>query len=153
MVMRFRLLAMLVALLVCRTVAQFNPPQQIQVPSGTSQGLLIYKVAPTYPPVAREARVQGTVVLQAVIGKDGTIQDLSVISGHPMLIPAAMDAVKQWRYKPYVLNGEPVLVQTTINVNFELNGPASEAPPNEPVANSSPQTAAVPVRPGKREAI
>ena len=138
MVMRFRLLAMLVALLVCRTVAQFNPPQQIQVPSGTSQGLLIYKVAPTYPPVAREARVQGTVVLQAVIGKDGTIQDLSVISGHPMLIPAAMDAVKQWRYKPYVLNGEPVLVQTTINVNFELNGPASEAPPNEPVANSSP---------------
>src|SRR5450759_3788905 len=103
MVMRFRLLAMLVALLVCRTVAQFNPPQQIQVPSGTSQGLLIYKVPPAYPPVAREARVQGTVVLQAVIGKDGTIQDLSVISGHPMLIQAALDAVKQWRYKPYVL--------------------------------------------------
>src|SRR5664280_2577939 len=122
----------------CLLAVQSDPRQQVQVPQGTSQGLLISKVQPTYPPLARLARIQGTVVLHALIGKDGTIQDLSVISGHPMLIPAAMDAVKQWRYKPYVLNGEPVLVQTTINVNFELNGPASEAPPNEPVANSSP---------------
>ena len=97
-----------------------NPPQQVQVSQGTSQGLLVHKVQPSYPPLARQARVQGTVVLKAVIGKDGSVQDLHVVSGHPMLIQAAMDAVKQWRYKPYFLNGEPVLVQTTINVNFAL---------------------------------
>jgi protein TonB len=62
------------------------------------------------------------VVLQAVIGKDGTIQNLRVVSGHPMLAQAALDAVKQWRYKPYYLNGEPVDVDTTINVNFTLSG-------------------------------
>ena len=117
--------------------AQTNPPQQVQVGQTVSQGLLVYKVQPTYPPLARQARAQGTVVLQAVIGKDGTIEELSVISGHPLLTQAAVDAVKQWRYKPYLLNGEPVLVQTTINVNFELNGPAPEVPPNEPAANSS----------------
>lgn len=137
MIARFGLLAMLIALLVCRVTAQTNPPQQVQVGQTVSQGLLVYKVQPSYPPLARQARVQGTVVLRAVIGKDGTIQDLSVVSGHPMLTKAALDAVKQWRYKPYLLNGEPVLVQTTINVNFELNSPASEAPPNEPAASSS----------------
>ena len=137
MLLRCRLIAMLIALLVCGVAAQNDSPQQVQVSPGTSQGLLVYKVQPSYPPLARQARVQGTVVLHALIGKDGTIADLSVISGHPMLIQAAMDAVKQWRYKPYLLNGEPALVQTTINVNFELNGPASEAPPNSPAANSS----------------
>jgi len=72
--------------------------------------------------LARQARIQGTVVLQAVIGKDGSIQNLKVVSGHPMLAPAALEAVKQWRYKPYFLNGEPVEVDTTINVNFTLAG-------------------------------
>jgi TonB family protein len=137
MALRFRLLAMLIALLVCRAVAQSSSPQQVQVSQGVSQGLLIYRVQPTYPPPALQARVQGTVVLQALIGKDGTIQNLTVISGHPMLIQAAMDAVKQWRYKPYLLNGEPVLVRTTINVNFVLSGAPSGAQPTEPAASSS----------------
>ena len=60
--------------------------------------------------------------MQAVISKDGSIEDLKVISGHPMLVPAAIDAVKQWKYKPYILNGEPVVVDTQITVNFTLGG-------------------------------
>src|SRR5271167_2224384 len=105
MLRRFRLLAMLLGLLVCGVAAQSNPPDQAQVSPDISQGLLIYKVQPTYPPLARQARVQGTVVLQAVIDKDGSIKDLTVTSGHPMLVQAALDAVKQWRYKPYYVNG------------------------------------------------
>jgi len=97
-------------------------PQRVRVSQGVSQGLLIHQVKPTYPPLARQARIQGTVVLQAVIGKDGNIQGLKVVSGHPMLAPAALEAVKQWKYKPYYLNGEPVEVDTTINVNFTLAG-------------------------------
>jgi len=97
-------------------------PQRVRVSQGVSQGLLIRQVKPTYPPLARQARIQGTVVLQAVISKDGSIENLHLISGHPMLAPAAMDAVKQWKYKPYFLNGEPVEVETTINVNFTLAG-------------------------------
>jgi protein TonB len=97
-------------------------PQRVRVSQGVSQGLLIHQVKPSYPPLARQARIQGTVVLQAVIGKDGTIQNLKVVSGHPMLAPAALEAVKQWKYKPYFLNGEPVEVDTTINVNFTLAG-------------------------------
>jgi protein TonB len=97
-------------------------PQRVRVSQGVSQGLLVHQVKPTYPPLARQARIQGTVVLQAVIGKDGSIQNLKVVSGHPMLAPAALEAVKQWRYKPYFLNGEPVEVDTTINVNFTLAG-------------------------------
>jgi protein TonB len=97
-------------------------PQRVRVSQGVSQGLLIHKVQPAYPPLARQARIQGIVVLQALIGKDGAIQNLHVVSGHPMLTGAALDAVKQWRYKPYYLNGEPVEVETTINVNFTLAG-------------------------------
>ena len=97
-------------------------PQRVRVSQGVSQGLLIHKVQPQYPPLARQARVQGTVVLQAVIGKDGTIQNLHVVSGHPMLTASALEAVKQFRYKPYFLNGEPVEVETTINVIFTLAG-------------------------------
>ncbi len=95
-------------------------PQRVRVSQGVSQGLLIHKVTPQYPSLAQQARIQGTVVLQALIGKDGTIQNLHVVSGHPMLTNAALEAVKEWRYKPYYLNGEPVEVETTINVNFTL---------------------------------
>jgi protein TonB len=84
--------------------------------------MLIRKVTPNYPPLARQARIQGSVNLEAVISTDGTIENLKVTSGHPMLVPAAIDAVKQWRYKPYLLNGSPVEVQTTIQVNFTLAG-------------------------------
>jgi periplasmic protein TonB len=103
-------------------VPKVATPTRIRVSQGVSQGLLIHQVRPTYPALARQARIQGTVVLQAVIGKDGSIQNLKVVSGHPMLAPAALEAVKQWRYKPYYLNGEPVEVDTTINVNFTLAG-------------------------------
>ncbi len=103
-------------------VPKVATPQRVRVSQGVTEGLLLRKVQPTYPPLARSARIQGQVVLQAVIGKDGTIQNLRAISGHPMLTPAAIDAVKQWRYKPYFLNGEPVEVDTQITVNFTLAG-------------------------------
>jgi protein TonB len=72
--------------------------------------------------LARQARIQGQVVLQAEISKDGVIQNLRLVSGHPMLAPSAIEAVKQWKYKPYYLNGEPVEVETQITVNFSLAG-------------------------------
>ncbi len=82
---------------------------------------LIKKVTPVYPPLAKQARIQGTVRFTAIIGKDGTIQNLQMVSGHPMLVPSATDAVKQWVYRPTLLNGEPVEVVTQIDVNFTLS--------------------------------
>jgi protein TonB len=103
-------------------VPKVATPQRVRVSAGVTSGLLVRKVNPVYPPLARQARISGTVVLRAVIGKDGSIQNLSLVSGHPMLAPAAIDAVKQWKYKPYLLNGEPVEVDTEIQVNFTLAG-------------------------------
>ncbi len=103
-------------------VPKVATPQRVRVSQGVTQGLLIRRVQPNYPPLARQARIQGTVLLQAEISKDGTIENLRLISGHPMLAPAAIEAVKQWRYKPYILNGEPVEVETQITVNFTLSG-------------------------------
>jgi protein TonB len=103
-------------------VPKVATPQRVRVSLGVSQGLLIKKVQPTYPPLARQARIQGRVLLQAEISKDGTIENLRLINGHPMLAPAAIEAVKQWRYKPYMLNGEPVAVETQVEVNFTLSG-------------------------------
>ncbi len=104
------------------SVPKVATPQRVRVSQGVTQGLLVRRVQPTYPPLARQARIQGSVLLQAEISKDGTIQNLRLISGHPMLAPAAIDAVKQWKYKPYYLNGEPVEVETQITVNFSLSG-------------------------------
>lgn len=84
------------------------------------EGSLIRRVQPVYPPLARSARIQGSVVLAAVISKDGTMENLKLISGHPMLVPAAIQAVSQWQYRPYVLNGEAIEVETQITVNFIL---------------------------------
>jgi len=103
-------------------VPKIATPQRVRVSSGVSQGLLIRKVPPTYPPLARQARIQGTVILQAQISKTGDIENLQLVSGHPMLAPAAIEAVKQWKYKPYLLNGEPVEVDTQVQVNFTLAG-------------------------------
>ena len=103
-------------------VPKVATPQRVRVSQGVTQGLLIRKVQPNYPPLARQARIQGSVLLQAEISKDGTIENLHLISGHPMLAPAAIEAVKQWKYKPYILNGEPVEVETQITVNFTLSG-------------------------------
>jgi len=104
-------------------VPKFVPvtPQRIRISQGVTRGLLIHKEEPQYPPLARAARVQGEVVLSAVIDTNGTIQNLQLVSGHPMLVPAAIAAVKQWRYKPYLLNGQPVEVETTITVIFSLS--------------------------------
>jgi protein TonB len=103
-------------------VPKIAAPVRVRVSTGVATGLLIRKVTPTYPQLAKQARIQGSVVLQAEISKDGTIQNLQLISGHPMLAPAAIEAVKQWRYKPYLLNGEPVAVETQVVVNFSLSG-------------------------------
>jgi periplasmic protein TonB len=90
--------------------------------SRMSEGDLVHKIVPMYPPLARNARIQGTVVLQAMISKQGTIENLRLLSGHPLLAPAAIEAVRQWRYRPYILNSEPVEVETQITVNFSLAG-------------------------------
>jgi protein TonB len=84
--------------------------------------MLIQKTTPVYPPIAKAARVSGTVVIQATISKQGTIENLKVISGPAMLQQSALDAVRTWRYRPYLLNNEPVEVETTINVIFTLGG-------------------------------
>jgi protein TonB len=103
-------------------VPKIATPQRVRVSSGVSTGLLVRKVPPTYPPLARQARIQGVVILQAQISKEGNIENLQLISGHPMLAPAAIEAVKQWKYRPYLLNGEPVEVDTQVQVNFTLSG-------------------------------
>ena len=86
------------------------------------EGNLIRRVQPAYPPLARSARIQGQVVLAAIISKEGTIENLRILTGHPMLVHAAVEAVSQWRYRPYILNSDPVEVETQITVNFSLSG-------------------------------
>jgi len=99
------------------------PPAAHRPPvSHMMEGNLIHRVQPDYPAPARQIRVQGQVVLRAVISREGMIDNLQVVSGHPMLVKAAVDAVRQWRYRPYVLNGEPVEVETEVTVNFILSG-------------------------------
>jgi protein TonB len=95
-------------------------PQKLRVSSGVAEGLKIHDVTPTYPQMARIAHIQGDVLLQATISKSGVIENLHGVQGHPILIQAAMDAVKQWKYKPYILNGEPVEVETQIKVQFHM---------------------------------
>jgi TonB family protein len=96
------------------------PPKIVTVSSGVAVGMLVQKTAPVYPPIAKTAGVSGTVVLEAVISKAGTIEDLRIVSGPVMLRKAAEDAVRTWRYRPYKLNNEPTEVETTINVIFSL---------------------------------
>jgi protein TonB len=92
------------------------------VVSDLGEGSLLRRVQPIYPSIARQARVQGAVELRAIISKAGTIENLVVVRGHPMLATAAVEAVKQWRYRPYLLNKEPIEVETEITVNFVLSG-------------------------------
>jgi protein TonB len=92
----------------------------VRLPSKFVEGFLIHKSIPQYPAIAKSAGQQGTVILQAVISKSGTIENLQVLSGPPMLQQAAIDAVKTWRYRPYLLNEQPVEVETTVNVIFKL---------------------------------
>jgi len=112
------------------TISRAAPPA-VPVPAPTVrtvrishmlEGSLVRRVQPTYPSMAKIARVQGEVVLAATISKSGTIEDLHLLKGHPLLVGAAVEAVRQWRYRPYILNGEPVEVETQITVNFTLEG-------------------------------
>ncbi len=95
-------------------------PQRIRKGGAVQAAMLINQPMPEYPPLARQARIQGDVVLHAIISKDGRVEQLSVISGHPLLIQAALDAVRQWRYQPTLLNNVPVEVDTTITVKFTM---------------------------------
>ncbi len=97
-----------------------NLPQRLKVSSGVAEGLKLHDVTPVYPYEARLSHIQGDVILQATIGKDGLIHNLRAVSGHPILIEAAKGAVEQWRYRPYVLKGSPVEVETTIKVVFHM---------------------------------
>jgi protein TonB len=95
--------------------------QRIRVGGNVQQAKLVRRQMPVYPPLAKQARIQGTVRFTAIIGTDGTIRNLQLIGGHPLLVPAAQEAVRQWVYQPTLLNGEPVEVITQIDVNFTLS--------------------------------
>ena len=98
------------------------PQKPLRMAPSIVAAKLITQPKPVYPPLAIQTRTQGTVRLEAIIGKDGAIQNLTVLSGHPLLIPAAIEAVRQWRYQPTLLNNVPVEVETTVDVNFILGG-------------------------------
>jgi TonB family protein len=94
---------------------------KVRVSSGVANAMLVKKVNPVYPQDAKDNRIQGAVVMKLTIGKDGGIKDLQLISGHPALSPAAIETVKKWEFKPYLLQGEPVEVETSVTINFTLS--------------------------------
>jgi protein TonB len=102
-------------------VQQTKPPERIKVSSGVQEAMILSRKIPEYPRLALQTRQQGTVTFTAIIARDGTIQRLQLVSGHPMFIQAATEAVRQWRYRPTLLNGEPVEVVAPIEVKFILN--------------------------------
>jgi protein TonB len=104
------------------TMPNIATPQRVRVSQSVSNGLVMRRVYPHYPPEARKGHIQGAVVMHAIISKTGDIEMLELVSGDPVLCPAAIDAVKQWKYKPYLLNGKAVEVATQIQVNFTLSG-------------------------------
>lgn len=115
---RFLTLPALVVL-AALAVAQDNPPpKHLRVSSGVAETLIKHKVTPKYPREAREQGIQGDVLLQGTIDTNGNLVDLKVLRGDPILVKAAVDAVKKWRYRPYILNGEPVDVDTMIKIQF-----------------------------------
>lgn len=121
--LKYRLSPLLIVIgLACAVLAQDERSTGQRVPPDAAQTLLVNRVAPVYPPLARQARIQGTVILDVIITKTGEISDVKLVSGHPMLAPAAIEAVRQWRYRPYEKDGEPVDVKTTVQVNFKLAG-------------------------------
>ncbi len=117
---RFPPCVLTVFLLVLGTYAQDESPAPVQVPPESVQNLLLRRVVPTYPPLARQARIQGAVVLNITISKSGEVRDVELVSGHPILAPAAIEAIKQWRYRPYERDGQPVEIETTVQINFSL---------------------------------
>jgi TonB family protein len=123
--------------------------RKVEVPADVIAGMLLQKTDPVYPPVAMAARIQGTVVLQATISKAGSVDDLHVVTGQALLQDAALSAVRTWRYRPYLVNGEPVKVQTTINVVFSLGTPS--AAPAAPAPISPAPAATTPAGPAPAE--
>ena len=97
-------------------------PERVRVTEEAMEPLVVNKVAPVYPPLARQARIQGTVIAQVVISKTGDVESVQLFSGHPMLAPAALEAIKQWKFTPFEVNGEPVEFETQAKVNFTLAG-------------------------------
>ena len=95
-------------------------PKRVRISQGVTRGQLTYKIEPDYPKLALAARIQGQVLLKAIVSKDGSTRELEVVNGHPMLSPAALKAVQQWRYRPFLLNGEPVEVETSVTVIFQI---------------------------------
>jgi TonB family protein len=112
-------------------------PSSTHVGANAAAAQLIHQVAPAYPPLAKTAHISGTVVLDALIAKDGTIEQLQVVSGPPLLLKSAMDAVQQWEYRPTLVNGDPVRVDTTISVVYTLG----EKNPNNAGGSGSPSAA------------
>ncbi len=111
--------------------AQEAAPQRITVDKAQMAGQIVKKVAPVYPPLARQARIQGQVILRVEITKSGDAENIQLVSGHPMLAPSAIEAVKQWKYRPYLVNGEPVDVETEVTVNYTIT---DSSPDNAPTA-------------------
>lgn len=101
-------------------IPKIEPVKRIRVSQGVTQGMVIRKIEPSYPKLALAARITGVVLLKAVISREGAITEMQVVSGHPILVPAALEAVKLWRYRPYLLNGAPVEVETYITVTFQI---------------------------------
>jgi TonB family protein len=131
-----RLLAplLLLTIFACPASSQEADPHHVLVGQSAMASQIISKVAPIYPPLARQAHIQGVVVLKAQISKSGDVENLQLVSGHPVLGPAAIEAVKQWKYKPYLVDGEPVEVETNVTVNFTLAGKS----PTEGVVGDAP---------------
>jgi len=115
-----RLIALLPPVTPVRPMLAPPPPPRPRVSTGVSEGLLLDRVPPVYPYPARAARIEGTVVLTAVISSEGRVEQLQVRSGHPFLVKAALEAVREWRYRPYLLNGKPTEVEAQITVAFRL---------------------------------
>ena len=112
---------MCLVLALAAAVSQAAAAQRVHVSESVAESLLSEKVDPQYPPSARSAKVQGTVVLKVEISKTGIVEDVSLVSGQPPLASAATQAVKQWKYKPYMLNGAPVAIETTVRVKFAVD--------------------------------
>lgn len=122
---------------------QADPPQRITVNGGVQAAMLISRTPPQYPPEAKKAGIQGTVRLRAVLARDGSVKTLELESGHPLLVDAALQAARQWKYRPTLLNGEPIEVVTTVDVNFVLDTPAGSIIGSSPGAQApEPSTAA-----------
>jgi protein TonB len=95
-------------------------PQRVRVSEGVMQGLVLKKVSPEYPQDAKKDHIQGAVELQVVVDKKGNVANIKVVGGPERLVPASINAVKQWKYRPYLLNGDPMEVETKVTVNFTL---------------------------------